>query len=203
MCVSNPSWTDYVTAIGTAATAIAAGYAAITWRWNLRQQTKHNAAVHVLEQCSLFRYLFYDARNPLYPANEFPPEYHAKDDRTNNDEASGWAFVYGNRWKILGPQILELAKLRARAGAVLGPEVATAIEELAKKGRELSNFMSEHISQMRAGSNIVRQWADQDWVKRVKESVSADPDPRSRDDAYSKDFEEKYRRVESLVQPFV
>ncbi len=115
----------------------------------------------LLEAASLYRYLFYDARKPLYLAGEFPPEYHEKENRSAADEAKAWSFVYANRWKSMAPQMLELAKLRASAEAVLSQEVAKAIEALARKGRELQNFMRERVEQYRVGPNIVSQWPDQ------------------------------------------
>jgi hypothetical protein len=155
MCICSPGWTDCVTALGTAVTAIVAVYAAVTWQRNLRQATKHETAANVLEQARLFRYLFYDARNPLYQGGEFPPDYYAKSDRdrTNAEQARAWTFVFRNRWKLLEPQVLALAKLRARAGAVLGDNIAQAIEDLAKSGRELHLLMEHRVEQIREGRN--------------------------------------------------
>jgi hypothetical protein len=90
-------------------TAIVAVYVAFTWQSNLRKATKHKAAIRVLEQAALFRHLFYDARNPLYIAGEFPPSYNKlhgdRTPRTNEQEARGWAHVFENRWKPVGRYI--------------------------------------------------------------------------------------------------
>jgi len=210
--MSDPSWTDYTTAIGTAvgavATAVTAGiawYAAATWRKTLSHASQHDVAREVLEAARLFRYLFYDARNPLYTPPELPADYYtvSGDARSPTQEARGWAHVYEGRWKLLEPQLLELARLRARAGAVLGDEVADAIESLAKKGRELHGFFQDRVEQIRSGEAIVSQWADQDWVKRVNEALTADPDRRTRDDRYSREFEDKFRALEALVSRLI
>jgi len=84
--------------------------------------------------------------------------------------------------------MLVLAKLRARAGTLLGDEVADVIERLAKKGRELSNFFDQRVEQIRVGETIVRLWPNQAWVERVKESLIAVPDPNARDDRYTREF---------------
>jgi hypothetical protein len=204
MCFGpDPSLTDVITAVGTFVTAAVAVYVAFTWQENLRKGTRHEAAIKVLEEASLFRYHFYDARNPLYLAGEFPPEYHAEANRTAADEAAGWAFVFTNRWKPVGAQMLELAKLRARAQAALGSNVAQAIEDLARKGRQLQNYFAERVNQYRVGPAIVAQWPDQEWVERVRQSIEADPDPATRTDAYSLEFDEKYQQLEKAVRPFV
>jgi hypothetical protein len=40
-------------------------------------------------------------------------------------------------------------------------------------------------------------------VKRVKAGVIAGPEPKTREDWYSKEFEEKFQQLESLVRPFI
>jgi hypothetical protein len=133
--MSEPSWADCITAIGTAvgalATVVTAGiawYAAATWRKSLRHASRHDVAKDVLEEARLFRYLLYDARNPFYGAGEFSPSYHAtrSEERSAAEEARGYAYIYEARWKLIEPQMLVLATLRARAGAVLDEDVATA-----------------------------------------------------------------------------
>ena len=209
ICTGYP-WTDCVTSIGTAigafGTVVTAGvawYIAATWRQSLSHSTAHDVATKVLEDARLFRYLFYDARNPFYGAGEFPAVYSATRDRTAEGEAFGWMIVYQHRWKLIEPQVLELAKLRARAGAVLGEDVATAIEQLAKKGRELQNFMDQRVEQIRSGPEIVAMWPDQAWIERVQQSLVANPDPGARDDTYSGEFEERFQCLENLVRPFI
>ncbi len=211
MCVLDPSCADAVTAIGTAITAVAtvalaavAIFAAATWGKNLRQATKHETAANVLEQARLFRYLFYDARSPSHDAGEFPPEYHAVSsrERTPTQEAEGWAFLYRNRWERLEQQMAKLGQLRARAGAVLGEGAAQALEELVQKGRELRDFMRHRVEQIRVGEAAVSQRPDQKWVERVKSGVDL-KDPVKRDDAYSKEFEQKFEQLARVVRPFI
>lgn len=199
------NWADAMTAIGTAVTAIVAIYAAATWQRNMREATRHETAANVLEQARLFRYLFYDARNPLYLEGEFPADYHSVPSEQRNDalKARAWAHVYENRWKLLEPQMLKLATVRARAGAVLGDDVAEAIEQLAKKGRQLQGYFQNRVEQIREGDELVALYPDQNWVKRVKRSVRANVEPATRDDDYSKEFEEKFAALEQLVRPFI
>ena len=197
------SWTEVATAIGTLTLAVAAVYAAITWRRPMIEATKHETAAYVLEQARLFRYLFYDARSSQYTTGEFPPEYYTvSGQRTPTQEADGWAYLFANRWKLMSPQLLELIRSRARAGALLSDEVADAITDLARKGRELHGFMLHRVEQIRSGDQAVAQ-SDQAWVRKVKESVEADPDPAHRDDAYSREFEEKFNKLERIVRPFL
>lgn len=206
MSVSDTSWTDVVTAIGTLALALAGVYAAFTWRRPMTEATKHETAAYVLEQARLFRYLFYDARSPLYTTDQFPPEYYTvsgAQGRTLTQEADGWAHLFANRWNLVSPQLHELVRSRARAGALLSDEVADAITDLARKGRELHGFMQHRVEQIRNGDQVVAQWPNQDWVRKVRESVEADPDPAHRDDAYSREFEEKFTKLERTVRPFL
>lgn len=207
---SVPGWIEALAAV---ATAIIAGIALRTWRTPLRGTTRHNAAAEILEQARLFRYLFYDARNPIYWAGEFPPGYHEKSredqaarrrldvdaDVGSEIEADGFAYVFDARWKLLEPQILQLAQLRAKAGAVLSEDVAQAIDGLARKGRELHNYMSQMVEQYRVGRGIVRQWGDQNWVQRVKAGVKVD-DTKNPQDAYSLELEEKFNKLAELLR---
>jgi hypothetical protein len=157
------SVTDWLIAIGTLVTAGAAGYASITWRQNLRKASQHEIATKVLEEASLFRYMFYESRAPIFFGYEFPASYHAiKDrDRSHDEEADGWLHVFEKRWKIIGPQMAVLARLRGRARILLGNDVANNIEVLARTGYQLQSYMREKVAQYRAGSDVVAQWADQ------------------------------------------
>ena len=155
----------------------------------------------MLEEARLLRYFFYDARNSWYDAGEFPPAYHqmTSEQRTNDDEARAWAYVYEGRYKLVRRQIWVLARLRARSGAVLGDESAAAIETLARKARELGNFMNERVAQYRAGEHIVAQWPDQGWVRRVRDSVEVNPDDHS--DRYSREFDEAFEALQGKLRP--
>jgi hypothetical protein len=156
------SITDWLTAIGTLVTAGAAGYASITWRQNLRKASQHEIATKVLEEASLSRYMFYESA-PIFFGYEFPASYHAikHRDRSNDEEADGWLYVFENRWKIIGPQMAVLARLRGHARILLGNDVANNIEVLARTGYQLQSYMREKVAQDRAGSDVVAQWADQ------------------------------------------
>ena len=193
-----PAWVEAVGSVVTAGVALAAYRA---WRPQLRGASKHTAAAKILEAARLARYHFYDARNTVITAGEFPAEYWASKARSNAQEADGFAKVYQGRWKHLWPQIEQLAILRAKAGALFGEEVASALDELARKARELQGFMENHLSELRAGPEIVSQWADQEWVRRVRNSVSVDPQDHT--DDYSKEFEEKFEKLEKLVKPHI
>jgi hypothetical protein len=191
---------EWVTALAAVATAIIAGIALSAWRDQVRGTSRHQAASEIAEAALLMKYHFYDARSPFYGAWEFPPAYHSNSNRTRDDEADGWAFVFQKRWDHLSPEILKLATLRAKAGAVLNDDCAVALGELASKARELSNFFGERVGQYRAGPNIVAQWTDQDWVKRVKKSVEKIPDES---DPYTEEFERKFKALRDLIEPFI
>lgn len=199
-CGCEIDWAEvrgWIEAGATAATALIAWAAYRAWLPQLRGSSKHAAAAAILEAARLMRYHFYDARSPWISAGEFPPAYRATVAHSSEEEAGGYAHVYEGRWKHLGPQIQQLATLRAKAGALLGDDVADALEGVARKARELHNFMTDSVAQYRAGPEIVREW-DQEWVELVKKSVKADP---SRDDKYSKEFEEKFAALENLLRP--
>jgi hypothetical protein len=191
---------EWVTAIAAVATAIIAGIALSAWRDQVRGTSRHQAAAEIAEAALLMKYHFYDARSPFYGAWEFPPAYHSNSNRTSNDEAAGWAFVFQKRWDHLSPEILRLATLRAKAGAILSDDCAAALGELAKKARELNNCFGDRVEQIRVGANIVAQWTDQDWVKRVKKSVEKVPEES---DPYTEEFEQKVKTLKDLLEPFI
>jgi hypothetical protein len=193
---------EWVAGIAAVATALIAWMALRSWRDQMRGASRHAAAAQIAEAARLTKYHFYDARNPWYDAAEFPPAYHAaQPPRSNTAEARGWAFLFERRYRLLNNQIMRLAKLRAKAGALLSEDSAEALEALARKARELHNFFQEKVAQIRAGPNIVSQWPDQQWVQRVNQSVEVNPEDHS--DRYSLEFEAKFAKLMTLLEPFI
>jgi hypothetical protein len=195
------NWAEWVAAVGSIATAIIAGMALYSWRDQMRGASRHVAAAEIAEAARLMKYHFYDARNAFFDIAEFPPTYRTQPSpRSNADEFTGWAHVFENRYSLLSAQIMRLANLRAKAGALLSEESAEALEAVARKGRELHGFFQERLEQIRVGPNIVSQWPDQNWVKRVKESFEVYPEHA---DAYSLEFEAKFDALRKLIEPFI
>ncbi len=193
---------EWVSAAAAIATAAIAFKALLAWRDQMRGASKHVAAAEILEAARLMRYHFYDARNAMYVPSEFPASYYqVSGQRSRQEETDGWAHVYGARWALLSPQILHLATLRAKAGAVLSEDCADALEALARKARELHGFFQDRVEQIKVGPSIVAQWTNQDWVKRVKESVEVIPGDHT--DPYSLEFEEKFEALKKLIDPFI
>jgi hypothetical protein len=193
---------EWVAAAAAVATAIIAGMALSAWRDQMRGTSRHMAAAEIAEATALMKYHFYDARNAFYDIAEFPPSYRTQPSpRSNADEFTGWAYVFQNRYSLLSAQILRLANLRAKAGALLSEECAEALEAFAKKGRELHGFFQDRLEQIRAGDNIVSQWSDQSWVQRVKDSCQVISDEHT--DRYSLEFEEKLTVLKNLINPFI
>jgi hypothetical protein len=194
---------EWAAAFGAFATALIAWLALRSWRDQLRGTSKHAAAAEIAEAARLTKYLFYDARNPFYDSGEFPPSYHLRlEPRTDAEEAKAWAYVYRRRYRRLNKQILRLAILRAKAGALLSEESAAGLEDLARKARELRGFFQNKINQIRAGQQAVNQWRNQRWVKRVNEAVKLEP-PNDHSDPYSLEFEAKFDALMDLVRPFI
>jgi hypothetical protein len=193
---------EWVGTVAEVATAVIALVALLTWRRNLLGATKFRVAHEVLEEARLLRYFFYDARNPLIDPSEFPPGYHnvVPNERTSVQQAAGYARVYNRRYKMVRRQILVVARLRARAGALFGDDLPKRMEELARKAGSLRTFMQEYVAQIRAGENIAAQWSNQDWNARVRESVKVDPDNHT--DPFSLEFEQKFQAVEDLLQGY-
>lgn len=193
---------EWVSAAAAVATAVIALKALLAWRDQVRGSSKHAAAAEILEAARLTRYHFYDARNAFYVTSEFPASYNqVSGERSRQEEVDGWAHVYAARWNLLGPQILRLATLRAKAGAVLSEDCADALEAMARKARELHNLFQERIGQIRAGPAIVAQWPDQDWVQRVTNSVQVIRGDHT--DPYSLEFEATFAALKRLVDPFI
>lgn len=193
---------EWVAAAGGVATAIIAGVALSAWRDQIRGTSRHAAAAEIAEAAVLMKYHFYDARNAFFDIGEFPPTYRSQPSpRSYADEFTGWAYVFENRYSMLSAQIMRLATLRAKAGALLSDESAAALEALAKKGRELHGFFQDRLEQIRVGPNIVSQWTDQNWVKRVNASFQVIPQDHT--DPYSLEFEEKFKALMRLIKPFI
>lgn len=196
---------EWVAGLGALITAAIAASALRSWRSQLRATTKHTAANEIAAAASLLRYHFYDARNPLYTTDEWPSWYYEKpeQERSREDEAKAWAHIYGNRYnKQLGPQVVEIAKLRAKALVLLGDDTAKAMTDLAKQARWLSLMFQERYNQIKAGPDIVAQWTGQDFVKQVKNSVQTDASENP-DDDFSLAFEKAFANLLRLLKPWM
>lgn len=191
-------WVAALAAVGTLGVAI---WAARSWREQLRGGSKHTVAQEVATAARALRYAFYGARSPLIEGWEFPESYWSRGPaarRSNTEEAEAYRHVYHRRIKELWPSIRAVADLRARAGAVLGEETAKDLENLAKKARELDFFFEQDVDARRAGPEGVKQWTDQGFVERVRQSVVVHDPP---DDRFSKEFEERLRTLLERVKP--
>jgi hypothetical protein len=190
---------DWISAIATAITAVLAAMALTSWRAQLSGTAKHAAASELEVAARALRYAFYEARSPLYAAWEFPASYHERrlgETPSNDLKANEYDYVYRNRRKELWPHLRTLVLLRPKAGSVLGDEIAKTAEDLARKARELTFLMDEHVAQLRAGDALVRRWTDQDFVMRVKQSVTAS---ESHNDPLSTEFEAVFKKLIELV----
>jgi hypothetical protein len=212
MC--SPDWTalpeidwkataDWITAVGTGATAVIALFALRAWRTQLRGSNKHAAAQDIEIAALNLRYALEDARAPFIWAGEFPREYYdigPGQQRTAEQTALGYDHVYRNRWNDLWPHIRAFAKFRPRAGAVLGDAVADAVEALARKARELRFLQEEDVKYKSVGPQVVAGYGDQEFVKRVKASVLAG---RTSKDPLSVEFADELRKLRALLKPYI
>lgn len=191
-----------ITALASVGVLVVAIIALRSWRNQLRGTAKHSVAQETATAARALKYAFYSARSPLIEPWEFPEDYWSPGGgvraRTNVEKANAFQYVYFGRKKELWPYLKSLIDLRPKCGAVLGEDVAKAIEELAKKARELQFFMDQQVDQMRAGEEIVRGWGDQDFIEKVKASVKVDG---GRDDDFSIEFEEDLKELLELVRP--
>jgi hypothetical protein len=192
---------DWLSAAGTVATAIVAWWAFLAWRKPLRSTSAHAAAAEIAEKVRLLWYHFYDARSPWIAGGEFPRDYWEHGgNRSNAQEARGYAHVYNERWKILWPHIHEVATLRAKAGALLNDQAARALEALAKRADRLHDFFQQAVGYKRDGAELVAQYPNQEWVATVRRAVEVHPE---RDDPYSKDFEADLAKVNAALRRYL
>jgi hypothetical protein len=161
---------NWISALATAVTAVFAWMAITSWRAQLRGASKHAASQEIAVAAGMLKYAFYDARSPMILVWEFP------------------------KW----PHIFALAKLRPLAGAVLGDPVASAVESLARKARELHFVQEQAVKQKRDGAAIVAQYGDQNFVKRVRDSLEA---VKGSDDPFSLEFEAEMAKLQTLLSP--
>jgi hypothetical protein len=192
---------DWVAAMAAIGTLIVAIWAARSWREQLRGGSKHTVAQEVATAARALKYAFYGARSPLIEGWEFPESYWSRGPaarRTNTEEGEAYRHVYHRRMQELWPMIKAVADLRARAGVVLGEETAKDLEDLAKKARELDFFFQQDVEARRAGPEGVKQWTDQEFVKRVQQSVVVHDPP---DDRFSKEFEALFETLLERVRP--
>jgi hypothetical protein len=180
-------WTDNVSAVVSAIGLFAALYGLGLWREQLRGTSKHATALEAATEARTLAILFFESRAPMYMAWEFPERYHntPRDERTDEVEAEAWAHAHETRWKIVYEQILKVAQLRGKVGAVLGDKAAEEMEKLARKAKMLSWWMSEDVKIKRAGRATVAGWNSQDHVRQVPLHVSVTD---TQDDAFSTEF---------------
>jgi hypothetical protein len=192
----------WISAVGELATAVIALIALLTWRRNLRGTAKFRVAHKVLEEARLLRYFFYDARSPWVDRGEFPP---GTGDIPNNQRhdalnARVFAHAYNRRYKMVRRQILVVARLRARAGAVFGDELANKMEELVRVAGRLHTYFQEYVVMIREGREVLATRVDQDWQATVRAAVKVDPEHRT--DPYSLEFEQKLKAIDDLLAKF-
>lgn len=192
------NFAEWVAAAAAVATAVIAAVALSTWRDQMRGTSRHAAAAEIAEAAQLLKYHFYEARSAWVDAGEFPAGYSTGG--TPTQEAEAWAYVLQNRYDLLKPQILRLATLRAKAGALLSEETAEALGALARKASELHNFFRHRIEQIRVGPNIVSMW-DQQWVQKVNYSWQLGLQGQT--DPYSLEFDQKFEALMKLVRQFM
>lgn len=192
---------NVVTAIASLATVVLALIALRSWRIQLHGSSKHAAAQQIAVAARMLSYAFYDARSPMIWAGEFPPEYYetGHQDRTNALVSRAYQHVYGARWKELWPYVSALAKLRPLAGAVFDDSVAKAVEDLARKARELQFLQEQDIQHKRDGDELVGQYGDQNFVRRVRDSVQATKDS---DDPLTMEFEAEMKKLLDLLSKY-
>jgi hypothetical protein len=192
------TWIDFWSLILNAATLVLAGFGLFYWKAQLRGSSKHAVAIEVATEARTLEVLFFEARSRMYFGSEFkegiPPR-----EQTHDDEYSAvWEHVYQNRWAFLHPQITTLARLSAKAGAVLGDEVASKMTDLSRLARSLSDWMSRDLEQKRTPPDVIRQWTDQAFVASVSAYVTASD---TKDDKFSKSFLEKLQALLDALKP--
>jgi hypothetical protein len=187
---------DWLVAAGTAATALFAWRALTAWRTQLRSETRHAAAAEIAEAVGRLKLHFYDARSPFIGAWEFDKKYQELEQPTNADKAEAYAHVYNTRWQHVHPELKNVATLMAKATALLGEPQSGAMDKLIKTASGLSSAYQERVEQLRAGPDIIAQWADQDWVRYVQKSVEVFEE---RDDKLSADFERDFHALIALL----
>jgi len=182
-------------------TAVIALVALLVWRSHLRGANRFRVAHKVLEEAHLLRYFFYDARNPIIDPSEFPAAYYVVGERTRNQEADGYAYLFTRRYKMVRRQILVLARLRARAAAALGDDTEHLIEALVRKAGELHGLMSHRVGQIRAGDEVVATRPNQVWELRVRQGSQLE-DPARHDDPLSVEFDSGLKALEERLAKY-
>jgi hypothetical protein len=179
------TWIDFAGLVVNVATFALALFGISLWKSQLRGTSKHAVAIEIATEARMLSAIFFEARSPLYYGWEFKENAPPASKLPAEDYADAWAHVYENRWKMLQAQITVLARLASKGGAVLGDEVATNMEDLARTAGVLSHWMSEALAQKRAGPEVVKLWSDQERVRATSSYVTAGPD---KDDKFSKEF---------------
>jgi hypothetical protein len=183
----------------TTAGVVIAASAVSTWKEQLHGTSQHAAAREIAIAAEGFRYEFYAARSPMFWAWEFPHQQDAPSPDPGRDW-EGYAHIYLNRRKQLWIHVETLAKLRATAAAVLGRPTADAVDALARMAIKLQSYQESDVEQRKVGPQVVALWTDQDWVRRVRESVIAHDTPNATD-SFSLEFEGKLENLKQLLRP--
>lgn len=189
---------NVVGALAAVATLVVAVIALRAWKWPAQ-----SAVVQEVEAAAReLRYAYYDARAPLVEGWEFPEDYWAKrahgQQLTADDDANAWWYVYQNRLKEVWPHMQAVARLRAKAGAAAGDDVAAACEELLLGARRL-RFHMEDDARRRADPEQMparnRRRAEDRWPDLLIPVRGA-----TRNDAISVEFERPFAALVELLR---
>lgn len=178
MCLTTPeliaATKDIVLALAAVITATVAVKGLSTWNRQLRGTADFDVARGLARATYKVREKLQACRSPLLSANEFPPKYHdSEGDRTPEQDAKGYAFVYSNRWSPVWEAMQEFDVSVLEAEALWGEPIRDATDSLRKVVREVNVAIDAFIADAASGGEDFS--SDRKFGRKMRSIVSALP----------------------------
>lgn len=166
---------EYITGIKDICLSIAAITAAMvaisglkSWKKELRGRADFEIARSLIRATYKLRDEITYSRSPFTSANEFPAEYDPLD-KTSDNEAEAWAFVFTNRWKPIANAIQEFEAQTLEAEALWGQEIKDTAFELKRCSQSLRAAMEVMVSNKASNNEDFK--ADKEFGKKIKSEL--------------------------------
>lgn len=178
MCLTTPeliaTTKDIILALAAIVMATVAVKGLNTWNRQLRGTAYFDVARGLTKATHKVREKLQACRSPLLLAQEFPPEYYdAEGNRSPEQEAKGYAFVYSNRWSPVWEAMQEFDVSVLEAEALWGKPIREATDSLRKVVREVNVAIDALIADAASGGEDFS--SDREFGKKIRGIVSALP----------------------------
>jgi hypothetical protein len=178
MCLTTPELIatakDIVLALAAVVTATVAVKGLNTWNRQLRGTADFDVARCLAKAAYKVRERLQSCRSPLLSAQEFPPGYYdGEGKRSPEQDASGYAFVYSNRWSPVWDAMQEFDVSVLEAEALWGKPIREATDSLRIVVHEVNVAIDAFVADAASGGEDFS--SDREFGKKMRSIVSAHP----------------------------